>query len=340
MRASRGVRIICLSLLATFFGATAGVTQTVNPKLPEAYPKGLNMGSAFEQQGVPSTPDKEQMKRSNVKSMTVWQYDAASGKVPGEVVEGSGLKILSASYDEEGNEVEQTAFSPGGKVTQKISVDYDTSGFISESVINSYIESVDQTINQRVVYEYDPDNRLVKVSSYDLDGGEVSLQIDYSYDGAGHVVGSSTFMPNGLANMRSEYTYDTDERIAMVVFIDQSEGRVMIQSEFNYDADGWETVSYGPDDEVIEKTRNNYDSSGNIARVIRYDSQHRVISDVSYTYDSEGRVLETVSALPSADMKTRTTSTYDDQGNVVEQVTYNKLDEPVKVLKYEYEYFE
>ena len=46
-----------------------------------------------------------------------------------------------------------------------------------------------------------------------------------------------------------------------------------------------------------------------------------------------------ISSMPAAKMKVRHVVKYDDNGNVSEQHTYNKLDEPVGLITYVYEYF-
>ncbi len=332
--------MIFLNVLVAVLVMSAVEAQTVDQKIPPGYPETFPTGSSLDRSEGVSTPDKEQIQRSGIKSIEAWEYDAVPGKRAAEVIEGSGVKMFSAEYDTKGNEIAHTAYGPDGQVVQNISVEYDTSGFIRGSLVDSYVEAVDRVLPLRIAYEYDENNFLLRVISYDRDSDEVNLQIDYIYDDAGHVVESVSFMPGGLADMRSRYSYDDDERITEIQFYDRSRGEVVITSKYLYDVDGYEMVSYGPDNKHLESTRTNYDADGNIAEVIRRDASDRVVSDIDHTFDSEGRVIETVSSVPSADMKTRTTFRYDADGNVTEQITYNKLDEPVKIIKFVYEYYE
>ena len=313
------------------------MAQTVDPLFPSGIPKGFDMGSLLNQpQGPALDFDNEKIKRSKIKSLTTWQYEASYGKKPGEITKSDGVKMSSATFSDMGLPLEHISYNQNGSVFQTVNYVYDSSGYLMESSISS----VEEMMNQRILFDYDEKRFLTAMTSYNRDGS-VNVKMEYSYDSTGHVLENTMVTPTtGLMNFRVVYRYDMEGQMAGAVCYDNTEGTIVARSEFTYDQDGWETTSYTRDIQIVERTRNVYDSNGNIAEVIHYDSDNRVRFRVTNTYDEDGNLLETVNAIPSADMKARTTSTYDANGNVIETVTYNKFDEPVQVVRHAYEYYE
>ena len=333
------IRNIALcSMLVTLLLVRSGMGQTHDPRMQPGFPKGFTMGSVLSQDATALNEDKDRIRKSKIKSKTIWEYDA-SGKGSGEIVESSGVKLSTYAYDTEGNIVEQIAFATDGSILEKITVEYDTSGYVTESTIYSNLQTVNRIVNQQVVYEYDNDNRIRAISTVDLEG-TMDLKIEYTYDDSGRVAEGFMFGLNGLMNVRADYTYDDEGRLIEMIAYDNTKGTVTVKSEIVYTADGWEVVGYGPAGEIMNRTKNMYDGNGNVHEVILYDANDRVLSRTENTYDSEGRLIEKIDTMPAAGMSTRSAVTYDDKGNVSEEIIYNKLDEPVKITKYVYEYYE
>ena len=74
--------------------------------------------------------------------------------------------------------------------------------------------------------------------------------------------------------------------------------------------------------------------------MVSYRPDGAILSETSTAYDADGRALETTVGLPASGVTTRTVVKYDDRGNRLELMSYNKLDEPVNLISYVYEYFD
>lgn len=335
MRTSMVVKILFLGLIAAVCVTSVGTAQTVDPKSSRGIPKGFNLGSSLQQKGVVPDYDRERMKESNIKSLTIWQYEASPGKTPGEIIESDAVQLSSTTFTPEGYPLEAITHDQESGTEIKLTYVYDDSGYIQEASMTS----AEEIMNQRVVYEYDAKKFLTGIRTITL-GGTVTMNLEYIYDSTGRLIESSSELPAGPMRLRMVYEYDEEGQLISVITYDTVLGTILMRTEINYDADGWEVITYDAGGNVIERTRNINDSTGNIGEVVHYDSQDRIISKTTNTYDDVGNLVETVSSIPAADMQTRVTSTYDVDGNVIEAVSYNKLDEPVKVIKYAYEHYE
>ena len=330
------VRILFLGTLGVLFVLSMGMAQSIDPTKAKGFPKGFNMGSPLNKKELMPEYNPEKIIDSNIKSLTIWQYDASPGKTPGEIIETNGAKLSTSTFTEEGYPLEAIAVYPETGAEVKTSFVYNDSGYIQEATMTS----IEKVMNQRVVYKYGAKSYLTGIKTYSLDG-DLTMELEYAYDmTSGLLLESSSSVLGGRMMLRTVYDYDEEGRIVSAIGYDSVQGTNIIKTEINYSPDGWEVINYGPDGNIVEKTVNVNDSYGNIGEVIRYDAQNRIVSKATNTYDDEGNLLEAVSTMPAANLKTRVTSKYDADGNVMEAVSYNKLDEPVKMLKYEYERFE
>lgn len=330
MKASVLLRLALSSLLIASFIVTSGIAQTVPPGFQGGVPGGSDKNS------FPDV-DPEQIRKSKIRSYEIWQYEAAPGKIPGEIIESKGFNTTSSTFDEEGHLLEQVMYNQDGSILQQSSFVYDGKGYITESVTSSSVEGT----GQRMTYEYAEFDSIflpVGAVAYKPDGS-VKLTMEYHFNEAWQMVELLMSSPDKVVDVIQFLYYDEEGRIRET-FVRNSTGDIISRITYNYEKDAMETIGYGPNSVTVGRTKSIFNPDSTLAEVLSYNAEGKVTSQTSSAYDSDGRVIETYTSIPSADITTRTVFKYDDRGNIIEQIQYNKLDEPVKVLKYSYEYFE
>ncbi|UCE18931.1 MAG: hypothetical protein JSV84_00845 [Gemmatimonadota bacterium] len=330
MKAIVWQRLALLWFLAVLFLVTGAIAQT----LPPGFQGGVPGGS--DNKAVPDM-DPEQIRKSKIRSILIWRYEAAPGEKPGEIIESQGFNVSSSTFDEAGHLLEQIMYNQDGTVMQQSNFVYDSKGYITESVTSSSKGGADQ----RMVYEYTEFDSVFLPTgavAYKPDGS-IQLTMKYQFNEAWQMVELLMFSPDKNVDVKQFLSYDEEGRI-IETFVRNSKGDVISRILYTYETDAMETVNYGPNSMTVGRTRSIFNPDSTVAEVLSYNAEDKVTSRTSSTYDTEGRVIETHTSVPSADIRTRNVFNYDDRGNIIEQIQYNKLDEPVRVLKYSYDYFE
>lgn len=263
---------------------------------------------------------------TRIKTQSLWQYDIVGG-----VPEKSGSPVSLTRYNLEGQAIEQKSYDPDGKLSEDISLTYHQSGQLKESLTKSSVERD----NHKSVYAY-KNNLLVGVDIYNPDGS-LKVQIDYKYDDGGNLLEIVTHDPDNRMYVKQINTYGTDEKLLESVIQDKT-GKIIIRKKYNYDADGYTVEVFGGMQKTVMTNKEIYDKKGNLTKQIVFNEEGEIVSSTTNEYDKQGNIIKVVQEIPSAQIKTRTNSKYDDS-NLVEQIFYNKLDEPVKVIRAFYEYF-
>jgi len=263
-----------------------------------------------------------------IKTETIMQYNVVAGQR-----EPEGTRISLRRLDEEGRTVEQTSYKPDGTVIQKSTFAYDSRGNLQETVTTSLVEDA----SQRITCSYDDNNFLVESSVYTLDG-RPKMRMTYSYQ-KGRLTEMITYTRDNRVSIRVVNMYGDDGRIVEAFGMTET-GDVLSRVGYEYDSEGLQTTRIGKDGDIVLKTTKLFDPDGKLREETSYDQDNRMTSQTRNRYDDNGRLIEVIAQVPSANMRTRKTITYDDNGNSVEQTTYNKLDEPVQVLRSVYEYYE
>ncbi|UCE18872.1 MAG: hypothetical protein JSV84_00525 [Gemmatimonadota bacterium] len=316
----------CLLIISFLIGVSSA--QSFDPQFQGGFPGGIDSGPVPAQDG-------ERIKKSNIASQTVWQYEATPGKVPGEIITSNGVKLSSATFDTNGNTIEKTVFHPNGSVSLASHYVYDSEGLLREASTSSS----DESHNQRLIYEYDINNWLIEAVSYKPDGS-VNATMEFKYNDTGKLLETSTSTQDGRVNIKVTHYYDADGKIVESIGYDNVKGMVLTRKTYNYGPDGMEMTTFRPDGSIVGRTKNIYDSSENVIEAISFNSEGEVTSQTTNTYDNNGKTIETVTSIPSVNMKTMATFKYDAEGNLIEQTNYNKFNEPVKVMRNVYEYYE
>ncbi len=221
-------------------------------------------------------------------NVTRWTYNNL-GRV---LTETNPLgNTTSYSYSPSGNLLSKT--DPAGQTTE---YSYDFRGLTL---------SVTDAANEVTNYEYDQFGNLIR--QIDPLGHEIS----YTYDRNGNRLSKTQNVttPNGIRELRTEWTYDRLGRVELLTNPDQS------IAQYEYDANGNQTAVI---DALFNRTEYVYDEKGLLIEIIYPDATPDNIDDNLRTinrYDLAGRLEATI----------------DPQGRIT-QYKYNPLGQQIETI--------
>ncbi|MCH8902778.1 MAG: hypothetical protein IIA45_02550 [Bacteroidetes bacterium] len=277
--------------------------------------------------------EKARIAGSNIKTQTTWIYQYSDGKLRG----ADGVKTAYFEYHRNGNMRKQINYNPNGSELNQLVISYDSSGNVDEISTSTS----DALGGNRIEYEYDNDSILTSAISYDV-FDNANMIVEFQYDPDGNIAEVLTHNPEKTVYVKSKFRFDKYRRLIETTGFD-AEGKTMSKLSFQYEGDDnkiSEQITEIPAAGVILRTKNRYDTNGNLTEMISRNAEGRVTSKITQKFNGRGQVKEIVNLTPAANLSSKTVYEYDGAGNIREQITYNKLDEPVTLIKYEYEYYE
>jgi antitoxin component YwqK of YwqJK toxin-antitoxin module len=95
-----------------------------------------------------------------------------------------------------------------------------------------------------------------------------------------------------------------------------------------YDAQGnrLETIFYGPDGALLDKTRYTYDGRGNLTEAVSESSNY--INRTVYTYDDQGKLIGETVYDPGGNIAVESMHIYDSQGRRVQTINHDPAHDP------------
>lgn len=221
-------------------------------------------------------------------------------------------RLLSISrLNTEGKILHRERYDKEGKLIKKDEYQYQ-----GELVILSIEEDLIENRINKTICEYQ-DDKLVNQKDYF--NGDLSIEMDYTYDNHGQLIQNDILNNDGSTNSR--YTYEYLDQKTTERFFDEELSLVRL-TETVKDDNGWisekriteiyedreETVSQKIEYDVTESesTRNYYNNGVEIYEVTEY-------------FDEEGRIIETIAYDVAKDEELVTTLEYDKRGNVIKE---------------------
>ena len=174
-----------------------------------------------------------------------------------------------------------------------------------------------------LLYSFDDNCNLSKVTGYDADGKEV-FRREYTYDSKGNMLTNRAY-EYGIESELQVYTYDSDgNRLSEVYTVD---GEEHSRYEYTYDSTGKLVTKMcydrGKEDAMIKHT---YDSNGNLIVQESFYYMETTYSRSEYTYDSKGNMLSKIiyeNVGKGEDEEThRFVYTYNSDGNMLKEIIY------------------
>lgn len=121
----------------------------------------------------------------------------------GNVQNGDPEFSSYAAFNESGNKMEDTNYSPDGKVDKKHRCLYDSAG--NRTVQDQY--DADEKLLGKITYAYDRKGRLREDRSFSA-GGKPGNRFTYSYNTKGEIIADSSFNGENKFQNKCTYTYD------------------------------------------------------------------------------------------------------------------------------------
>lgn len=285
---------------------------------------------AYAQDAPVTLLHEDRISKAGIKTETAYRYRFVSGKLS-----TVGEKVSLREFDSDGKTTHLTTYKADGSLLKSVDFVYDDKGEL--------IDTIDKTIapgeRRNLIHTYDADGRIIESIKRGPDG-RARITVKLTYDDAGRVIETNTSTPPDIGvTIRTASTYDDGGRIAETS--SYKNGDLLDRTTYGYDDQGRETeqISYDQAGDIVTRTAIGYDSDGKVAKLVVSNSNNVITSRTTYQYNQSGSLVKMVSSLPAANVSIRTALEYDDNDNVTEQRTYNKLDEPIDLTKYEYGYY-
>ena len=226
------------------------------------------------------------------------------------------------SYSEE--ERSEFEFYENGKI--KSSIDFDENGN------TSYRQEYDEKGNIKVIAFY---------SSYD---GNLTSETKYEYDENDQLTRVVTYDMSGNVNSDFEYRNKYDQNGNVLITYIYEDGKLTGKSEYEYDKNGnaitW--LSYDSYGNMTEKHEYEYDSKGNMKLVVQimYDSDGEIEnkSVIKYKYYKNGKIKSHVNTMYNEynDMTEKMKGKYTKDGQLDVLITYDDDGEITDKTSWEY----
>jgi YD repeat-containing protein len=201
--------------------------------------------------------------------ITVYAYDEKGREIEHKhyTYEGDRANLYQRIiyvYDDEGNLVEST--HEDAEIA-KTTLKYDRSGNILEK---TYVNSYDGSFNERNVYRYSEQGKLVETESYDYTGNLLQREI-YSYNAKGEMIESNAYKSDDSLLYCKHYTCNENGKVIDIKFHQLKKIIYSTRQTFQYDEQG----------NLIEDTYSHSNGSLKIYKY-KYDSKGNKIEEIEY----------------------------------------------------------
>ena len=223
----------------------------INSGMAQSFDKGDDIKAVIKK-------ERERIKRSKLKSETLWLYQVISGGT-----EENGVKVLFRKFDHSGNTLEQTSFKQDGGLLQKLTHTYNSIGNATES----FSSKPGGIGNTKTIFNYDSDNNLVETIAYNS-SGSVVMSMEYKYDNGGNMIEMIAATPDRSVYTKFSFKRNSDGNIIETNADRSISGKGITSSKiiFTYTSDGYKRgqISYDSGSRISQKTDYSYDSDGNL----------------------------------------------------------------------------
>jgi len=274
------------------------------------------------------TSQTQDSKETRLKSISLWKYEVISGNIQSE-----GTKISSSNFNEYGKVIEQISYNADGTVLNSTITKYNAEGNPIELVTTSSIKELDK----RIVVNYNESKYPSESIILDLNGKNL-LRSEYLYDENNLLVEIISKSDDNKIFFKVVNNYNEDRTPNKTMMLDKA-GNIIGKRNYSYGPDGYKVEIMGKDIEVMPFKTESFDKKGNREEEVTYNAEGKMVAKTKNIYDKGGNILEKIIETPSANMRTRTKYIYD-KDLLVEQINYNKLDEPVEVIRIIREYYD
>lgn len=213
------------------------------------------------------------------------------------------LTLELYEYNSLGNRIEYTKHSGGSLIIayKKLSTYDKNNNLIMETGYNG-------TENFKNIYEYDNDNRLIKIEYY-LE--ENLLDEKRTFINAGNKTTVNVYNATGNLTSKIGLTHDKNDNLV-------------------------EELTYGGNDQVIEKKNYTYDANNDLLEEVKYRLD-KFYYKITYRYDNQGNITEMDEENPNEGSYIKKTYKYDNKGNLTEFSWRRRLSDDFSTKTFTYD---
>lgn len=270
---------------------------------------------------------KQKIVDSKIKSETQWKINLNNPSL--------GKSIVSyKEYDLKGQLVKTIVYGEGDSVLTEGILSYDERGrLIGSSTKKGKAGTV------KNIYSYNSDDKLSLTKTYD-ESNNLIAYMKHIYNAEGKLDQLETIGANNKLRLLFKYQYDSKGNIAEVLTQDII-NNINSKGIFHYNENNKlvSQLTYDNSGKLIQAVEKKYDDNGNLSAEIVKNANSQIISEETYKVDSSGNHLEKVVVNPAAKISRKIKSNYTDENIMIDQTIYNKLNEPVAKIIYEYEHY-
>ncbi|MBF0542379.1 MAG: hypothetical protein HQK91_13130 [Nitrospirae bacterium] len=211
----------------------------------------------------------------------------------------SGILSYGKKFNAAGDLSEEDWFDFSGKISSKSVPTYDKDG---KKIGEEWFDAASKLV-YRDIYRFGKDGRRSEEIWYNING-QVSYKVVYSYDD----------------------TKNSNKRIGY-----RGDGRRLFQIECSDNQKDMSTT-------CISSSGTYFQQYGNTTlERLWFSAYGSIFGKELYLHNSSGQLSEYVLNDTTADIIKRVFK-YDDKGNILEEIVYNRIQEPVLMIRYTYDY--
>ena len=194
-----------------------------------------------------------------------------------------GVVTTRQEYDVRGNLIKETV-DFAGKFSTQSDYAYD---HMNNMVKETYSDGTGEPLVYRDTYTYDDLGNVLEHVHFTATG-EKQFAYTYTYDQEGKLVLQAYTAEDPQWSHITEYVYDNQGRTVREVYTDDNGYETV--SEYVYDGDFLQTVSFSDSEGNADTTEYAYDQWGNLISE-KYRSTEALSYTYHYAYDGDGRLL-------------------------------------------------
>lgn len=270
---------------------------------------------------------KQKIVDSKIKSETQWKINLND---PSQ----KKSKVSYKEYDLKGQLVKTIVYGEGDSVLTEGVLSYDEKGRLAGS---STKRGKAGTV--RNIYSYNDDDKLSRTETYD-ESNKLIASMTHIYNADGRLDQLETIGADNKVRLLFKYQYDEKGNMVEVGTQDLV-NKINSKGIFHYDENNKlvSQLTYDNNGKLIQSLEKKYDADGKLSGEVVKNANSQVISQETYIVDSSGNHLEKVVVNPAAKISKKIKSNYTDKNIITDQTIYNKLNEPVTKIIYDYEHY-
>ncbi len=206
----------------------------------------------------------------------------------GELAKDSLLFKITYSYDESGNEIEESSFDSKGSLLSKMSFEYDEAG----NPIESNRFNSDGSLAHKFIFKYNDQGKVRERSAYD---STLDNKCIFKYNEAGKVIEKYNYYSDGTLDDKMIYKYKNQDKEVEINCYNSIDS-VISRTVSKYDENGKEIESnfYNPGGNTIWLTSSNkYNADGLLVENIYFEIERKKsVSKYIYKFDKKGNWIE------------------------------------------------